>query len=109
MDLSHEIINKFAIGEPIENMTFFLGDSIAYLTDYFYDLTQMPSEMICMNGMVDFESIKTNSYISNTTFFWTNADNELKIRKSILWRLSHFQKKELFIMIKAQSLSWLNL
>lgn len=81
LDLSHEIINKFAIGEPIENMTFFLGDSISYLTDYFYDLTQMPSEMICMNGMVDFESIKTNSYISNTTFFWTNADNELKIRK----------------------------
>ena len=30
LDLSHEIINKFAIGEPIENMTFFLGDSIAH-------------------------------------------------------------------------------
>lgn len=81
LDISHEFVNKFSIEEAVENMTFFLGNSIAHLTDYFYDLTQIPSEMICMNATIDFDSIKTYSYISNTTFFWTNIDNELKIRK----------------------------
>lgn len=81
MDLKHEIINRFSINEPIENMSFFLGRSIEHLTDYFYDMTQVPYELICMNGMIDFDSIERYTYISNSTFFWTTSEDILKIRR----------------------------
>lgn len=81
IDIKHEFINKFPISDNIENMVFFLGYSMNYLTDYFYDLPDMPYELICLNGMVDFESIETYTYISNTTIFWTDVNNLLKIRR----------------------------
>lgn len=81
MDLKHELVFKIPVIEPVENMTFLIGDSIAHLTDYFYDWTQVPYEVICMNGMIDLDSIDSYSYISNTTFFWTTKQGELKIRR----------------------------
>lgn len=78
-------ISKFMLvaipwNESIENMVFFLGDSIGYLCDYFYDITQMPAEFICLNGFLDFSQVSKPIYISNTTFFWTDKNGGLKIR-----------------------------
>ena len=81
MDLKHEVVNRFKCNEPIENMSFFIGRSVEHLTDYFYDWTQVPYECICMNGMIDFDSIENYTYISNSTFFWTTNQDILKIRR----------------------------
>ena len=81
IDLKHEMVDVLTFDGPIQNMSFFLGKSIEHLTDYFYDLTQIPYELICMNAMIDFENIDRYTYISNTTFFWTTNKDLLKIRK----------------------------
>lgn len=80
IDLSHLKTLSLAVNENVENMSFFLGDSISYLCDYFYDITQMPSELIQVNGYLNFEAPSKPIYISNTTFFWTDRDGALKIR-----------------------------
>jgi hypothetical protein len=63
----------------IENIRFFLGDAIDYLTDYFYDFIQLPSDFQ-LNGFIDFSKPKKPQFVSNTTFFWTDADGKLQIR-----------------------------
>lgn len=80
IDLKH--INSISLSTDtnIENMSFFLGDSIDYLSEYFYDITQMPLELIQMNGYFNFSTPSKPIYISNTTFFWTDQDGILKIR-----------------------------
>ena len=64
----------------VTNTAFFIGDSIRYLTDYFYDFPQMPIEMFMLNGYTDFREPKDPLFISNTTFFWTDPEGALKIR-----------------------------
>lgn len=80
IDMSHLSIPTFPVFSNMENMSFFNGDSIEYLTDYFYDMTQLPFEMITMNGIFDLNSIEKPTFISNSTFFFTNKEGQLKIR-----------------------------
>jgi len=80
VDIMHLNSQKFYTNQHLDNITFFLGDSMLYLSDYFYDITQMPSELMVFNGVFDLNQIKTPTYISNSTFFWTDIDGKLKIR-----------------------------
>jgi hypothetical protein len=80
IDIKHLNTPQFYNGQNLEDITFFLGDSISYLCDYFYDITQMPSEFIILNGVINLDQIKEPTYISNTTFFWTDIEGKLRIR-----------------------------
>lgn len=80
INITHLETQGLELDEHLENITFFLGDSILYLGDYFYDITQIPSELIVFNGFYNLNTIKKPTYISNTTFFWTDIDGKLKIR-----------------------------
>lgn len=91
IDILHLNTQNFYNDQHLENITFFLGDSILYLCDYFYDITQMPSELMVFNGMFDLNQIKKPTYISNSTFFWTDIDGKLKIK--------HIDFMEIFPMI----------
>ncbi|TGL11585.1 hypothetical protein EHQ42_15810, partial [Leptospira levettii] len=52
IDLSHLSLNKIPYSESFENMNMFFGESIDYLTDYFYDFTQW-KENFSLNGLID--------------------------------------------------------
>jgi hypothetical protein len=80
IEINHLPCISMPMSENIDNTAFFLGESISYLCDYFYDFTQMPSELIQLNGYIDFSEPVNPIYISNTTFFWTDSDGTLKIR-----------------------------
>lgn len=93
LDIDIKHLKQPSIDAPdrIENMVFFLGGSIQYLTDYFYDFTQMPADMM-LNGTVNFSNIKEPTYISNTTYFWTNSNGDLKIKHIDFLEIFPFDK-----------------
>lgn len=64
----------------LDNIAIYMGDSISYLCEYFYDFTQMPMEMFILNGDFDLDSIIKPVSISNVTFFWTDVSGDLKIK-----------------------------
>lgn len=78
--LEHLNVHGFKIDVELDNMSFFLGKSISYLTDYFYDITQLPSEYFQLNSYIDFSEPKKPTYISNVNFFWTDEEDKLKIK-----------------------------
>ena len=81
IDLQHfSVPIRIPCPDFVDNTAFFLGDSISYLCDYFYDFTQMPMEMLVMNNFYDFSNIQKPTAISNTTYFWTDANGTLKIK-----------------------------
>lgn len=79
VDVDHLDMPAFPASGNIENINFFLGDSINYLCDYFYDFTQSPSDMF-INGIYNFTNLKNPIFMSNVTFFWTDINGALKIR-----------------------------
>lgn len=80
IDHSHLNMPVFPVFSNLENMSFFNGKSIEYLMDYFYDITKLPFEMLTMNGIFDLNTIDKTTFISNSTFFWTDDQDQLKIR-----------------------------
>ena len=80
IEIKHLKVMSLALQTNIENMSFFLGDSMTYLTDYFYDITQLPYEYLQLNGYVDFSKPTAPIFVSNTNFFWTDEDGKLKIK-----------------------------
>ena len=80
VEIKHLKAIRIPIQSNIENMSFFLGDSMTYLMDYFYDLTQLPFEYLQLNGYVDFSKPTKPIFISNTNFFWTDTEGKLKIK-----------------------------
>jgi hypothetical protein len=80
IDLSHLSIPTIPVFSNLENMSFFNGKSVEYLMDYFYDITKLPFDFLTMNGMFDLNTIQEPTFISNTTFFWTDEFDHLKIR-----------------------------
>jgi Domain of unknown function (DUF4263)/Putative flagellar len=80
INLNHLKVRSFPLETNIENMSFFLGDAMTYLLDYFYDLTQLPYEYLQLNGFVDFSKPTKPIFVSNTNFLWTDEDGKLKIR-----------------------------
>jgi len=80
VEIKHLKCISMPIQTNIENMSFFLGDSMTYLTDYFYDLTQLPYEYLQLNGFVDFSKPTAPIFVSNTNFFWTDEEGRLKIK-----------------------------
>lgn len=80
LEIKHLKAINIPVQTNIENMSFFLGDSMTYLTDYFYDLTQLPFEYLQLNGYVDFSKPTSPIFVSNTTFFWTDDEGRLKIK-----------------------------
>lgn len=84
---------KFTASNFIENMVFFMDDSITKLCDYFYDLTQIPAECIVFNGCVDLNSISEVTCISNTTLFYTDEKEGLRIRHIDFMEIFPFDDK----------------
>lgn len=80
IDIEHLKCLSMPIQTNIENMSFFLGDSMTYLVDYFYDLTQLPYEYLQLNGFIDFSAPTSPIFVSNTNFFWTDKNGQLKIK-----------------------------
>jgi hypothetical protein len=81
-----------SIDDNVENCSFFLGKSIEYLCDYFYDITQMPSEIIQLNGYMDFSAPSKPIFVSNTTFFWTDEEEGLKLKHIDFLEIFPFDK-----------------
>lgn len=63
----------------MSDVNYFLGNSIEYLCDYFYDFQSTHTDMV-LNGMVDFSTINNPTVINNCTFFYTDLSSTLKIR-----------------------------
>jgi hypothetical protein len=80
IDLSHLKCPSLPITENVLDFSFFCGDSITYLTEYFYDFTQIPSQCFMINGFINLAEPKEPVIVSNTTFFWSDPDGGLKIR-----------------------------
>lgn len=80
IDLSHLKCPSLPLTENIFDFSFFCGDSITYLTEYFYDFTQIPSQYLMINGFIDLSELKQSHVVSNTTFFWSDSSGNLKIR-----------------------------
>lgn len=79
IDLKHLNPIKFNLDGPIENVSFFLGESAIFLCDYFYDFLQNPKDLI-FESVIDLTGVKAPTYMSNVTFFWTDLNGHLKIR-----------------------------
>ena len=69
------------VGTPIQNVSTFLGNSMGVLTNYYYDLTQQPSEIIQMGSMMGFSKPKQPIFVSNCNFFWTDANDKLMVKR----------------------------
>jgi hypothetical protein len=69
-----------SIEERIENMNFFLGDSIDILCSYSYEFSQ-GIECSSIGGIFNFMSAKNPFYISNSTIFWTDRAGNLKVKR----------------------------
>lgn len=80
IDISHLNAKSIPSVDNIYDVSFFLGGSMDYLCDYFYDITQMPSQYIYLTGYLDFSKIDRPICVSNTTFFWTDKEGRLKIK-----------------------------
>lgn len=79
IDLSHLNTPRIPHNDSIINMNFFLGESIEYLTDYFYDFTKQPEDFV-LNGILDVSKTDKPCVINNCTFFWSDKDERLKIK-----------------------------
>ena len=80
IDIKHLSSRGIQIETDMDNMSFFLGKSMTYLADYFYDMTQMPYEFFMLNGFIDFSKPTRPFFISNTNFLWTDENDRLKIK-----------------------------
>lgn len=93
IDLSHLHYHTIPIQnvDCIENMNFFLGDSIDVLCDYSYKFFH-DTESAVFGGIFDFNSATQPLYISNSTFFWTDEFGNLKVKRidfGELWPLQN--------------------
>ncbi len=92
IDIKHINTPRIPFDESIQNMNFFLGESIEYLTDYFYDFTQQPEDF-CINGFIDISQATKPCVINNCTFFWSDLDERLKIKHIDLLELFPFSEE----------------
>lgn len=67
------------IENRVENINFFMGDSIDFLCNYSYKF--FPDENACLGCVLDLENAQKPFYISNSTFFWTDKVGNLKVRR----------------------------
>ena len=73
--------NVFPRIGDITNTNFFLGDAMLFLTDYFYDFTQVHEDFV-LNGFFELAPKGPGPYaVSNSTIFYTDSQNALKIKK----------------------------
>lgn len=79
MEIGHINTVGFPCYQNIENMSFFIGNAIEELSNYFYDYTQLPSDLM-VNGFLDISQATEPIYLSNVNFFWTDLNGFLKIR-----------------------------
>ena len=79
MDIAHLKNNRIEMSDNIENMNFFLGNSVTYLCDYFYDFIQSREDYM-LNGFIDLCNTTKPCVMNNVTFFYTDKNDGLKIR-----------------------------
>lgn len=91
IDIKHLKTPRIPFDESVQNMNFFLGESVIYLTNYFYDFTQQ-QEDFCINGFVDISQAIKPCVINNCTFFWSDKEERLKIKHIDLLELFPFDE-----------------
>ncbi|MGL1932829.1 MAG: DUF4263 domain-containing protein [Desulfotalea sp.] len=79
IDIKHLNTPVVPWSDNMENINCFLGDSIDYLTDYFYDFTKQPEDFV-MNGILDISQTNKPAVINNCTYFWSDEEGRLKIK-----------------------------
>lgn len=79
MEFDHSKTPKLPVTDSLENMNFFLGNSISYLCDYFYDFMQIREDFM-LNGCFDLDGINQPIVINNCTFFYSDNSGGLKIK-----------------------------
>lgn len=80
IDISHLHCRKFAMPTNVDNIQFFLGDAMRLLGDYMFDIVENPNDLM-LNGIFDFAVAKEPTFVSNTTFLWSDADGALRVRR----------------------------
>lgn len=81
LDITHLQAPVFEGNSNLDNVSMFIGNSLNLLTNYFYDLTQGPSELLLMGSMMGFANPKAPIHISNSNIYWTDSDDNLKVKR----------------------------
>ncbi|QED29944.1 DUF4263 domain-containing protein [Microvenator marinus] len=80
IDISHLSSFHFPMTTAVKNSQVFLGDAINLLGDYMYDVVSNPNDLI-LNAFPDFTTQAEPTYVSNTTFLWSDSKGALRIRR----------------------------
>jgi len=79
IDISHLNTPNLPITDSLHDMNFLLGNSIEYLTDYFYDFLQKREDFM-LNGYFDLNTVTKPIVLNNCTYFFTDKSESLKIK-----------------------------
>lgn len=86
MDLAHLSHVPQLVPTPIEDTQFFVGGSMEYLMDYFYDVTSVEGTFV-LNGLPDLTFGAEPTFVWNTTIFYTDDAGALRTRRIDLLEL----------------------
>lgn len=80
LDLAHLQCVRLPMPGPMENIQVFLGDAMAVLGDYLYDIVSNPNDLM-LNGVPTLETASDPTFLSNVHFVWSDADGALRTRR----------------------------
>lgn len=80
LDFGHLGAPRIPFGTNLENLQVFLGDAMALLGDYLYDVVANPSSVM-LNGIPDFTVATEPTYVSNVAFLWSDSAGVFRIRR----------------------------
>jgi hypothetical protein len=92
IDLAHISAPRLPWSTNLENMQVFLGEAMNLLGDYLYDVVSNPQDLI-LNGIPEFGVSHDPTYVSNTTFLWSDAEGAIRIRRIDFLELFPIQKE----------------
>ncbi|NQV50185.1 MAG: DUF4263 domain-containing protein [Candidatus Marinimicrobia bacterium] len=80
IDFSHLKAQSLPFPISLENIQFFLGNGMDLLGDYLYDVVANPNDLF-LNMIPEIGVSDEPTYISNTTFIWSDQDDHLCVRR----------------------------
>lgn len=92
IDIEHLDCVRIPFTQPLANMQIFLGDAMALLGDYLYDVVANPHDLM-LNGIPDFTVTTSPIFVSNVTFLWSDPHGALRMRRIDFMELMPIQKK----------------
>jgi Domain of unknown function (DUF4263) len=92
IDIEHLDCVRVPFTQPLANMQIFLGDAMALLGDYLYDILANPNDVM-LNGVPDFTAATSPIFVSNVTFLWSDPNGALRVKRIDFMELMPVQKK----------------